>query len=140
MIFLDTNVLIYAFEADSPYRQWATDLIVDATSGDGAFINPIVLAELCVGDPEPDSVPDRVRSWGVEILGLPAASAPVCAKAFARYRARRQHQSGKAIASVPLPDFFIGAHALVVGAHLATADTERYRTYFPELELLGPEL
>lgn len=138
MTFLDTDVLIYAFEADSPFRPWALDLIVDSVSGDGAIVNPIVVAELCVGDPEPDSVADRLRSWGIEIVSLPAASASICAKAFVRYRARRQRQSGKAIAAVPLPDFFIGAHAMVLGARLATADTSRYLTYFPELELLGP--
>lgn len=115
MIFLDTSALIYAFEADSPYRQWALDLIVEAVSGDGAILNPIVIAELCVGDPEADSVPDRIRSRGVEILSLPAACAPVCARAFAHYRARRQRHSGRSLAAVPLPDFFIGAHSQVIG-------------------------
>ncbi len=139
MTFLDTNVLIYAFETVSVFRRWARELIVETVSGDGAMVNPIVIAELCVGDPEPHSVADRIRSWGIEILSLPAASAPVCASAFARYRARRLRQSGKSIAAVPLPDFFIGAHAEVLGARLATADMDRYRIYFPELKLYGPE-
>ena len=139
MTFLDTNVLIYAFESGSPYQQWAKGLIVDHVSGDGAIVNPIVIGELCVGDPKPDSVADRVRSWGIEIVSLPAASAAICAKAFVRYRTRLQRQSGKAISAVPLPDFFIGAHAMVLGARLATADMSRYRTYFPKLELTGPE-
>lgn len=92
-----------------------------------------------MGDPEPDSVPDRIRSRGVEILSLPAACAPVCARAFAHYRARRQRHSGRSLAAVPLPDFFIGAHSQVIGARLATADTGRYRTYFPALDLVEPE-
>ena len=32
---------------------------------------------------------------------------------------------------MPLPDFFIGAHAELMGWKLATRDVERYRIYFP---------
>jgi hypothetical protein len=42
-----------------------------------------VVAEICVGDIQPDTVAERIRSWGVAIVDLPAASAPVRAAAFA---------------------------------------------------------
>lgn len=138
MIFLDTNVLIYAFEADSPFCDWSRSVIASSVSGEGAVVNPVVVAEICVGDTDPDSVADRIRSWGVEILDLPAATAPVCASAFAEYRVRRKRESGKSTATMPLPDFFIGAHALVLQARLATADEKRYRSYFPKLDLVTP--
>jgi hypothetical protein len=37
-----------------------------------------------------------------------------------------------------LPDFFIGAHAAVLGAPLLTRDSRRYADYFPTLELIAP--
>jgi predicted nucleic acid-binding protein len=37
-----------------------------------------------------------------------------------------------------LPDFFIGAHAAVLGLPLLTRDARRYRTHFPTVELIAP--
>jgi predicted nucleic acid-binding protein len=135
MILLDTNVLIYAYAADktSPYRRWARETIAAAVGGEGAAVNAVVLAEVCVGDSEPQSVADRVRGWGVQILDLPAAAAPLCASAYVAYRQRRATESGREAPRLPLPDLFIGAHAQIMGWRLATADTARFRTYFPSV-------
>ena len=82
MILLDTNVLIYAFDPHSPFCQWARETIVGAVAGDGAAINAVSLAEICVGDSDPPTVADRIRRWGVEILDVPAVAADLCAKAY----------------------------------------------------------
>lgn len=136
MILLDTNVLIYAFDAESPFCTWARGVIAGAVAGGGAAINAVSLAEICVGDAEPATVADRVRSWGVEILDVPAAAADVCARAYCQYRKRRSSESGAP--AVPLPDFFIGAHARIMGWTLATADRGRFKTYFPSVPLRMP--
>lgn len=138
MIFLDTNVLIYAADHSSPYFRWARETLVDAVTGTGAVINTVVLAEVCVGDLEPATVAGRIRSWGVQILDLPVAVAPVGAVAYLAYRRRRTEESGKDAPRLPLPDFFIGAHAEIMGWPLATADPGRFKTYFPSLTLQVP--
>lgn len=138
MILLDTNVLIYAFDPDSPHSRWSRRTIADAVAGHGAAINAVSLAELCVGDEEPETVADRIRSWGVEILDVPAAAADICAKAYCRYRRRRHSQSGKDAPAMPLPDFFIGAHAKIMSWDLATVDQGRFQTYFPSVRLVTP--
>ena len=76
--------------------------------GDGAAINAVSLAEICVGDADPPTVADRIRSWGVEILDVPAAAADVCATAYLQYQRRRISQSDVPPPNMPLPDFFIG--------------------------------
>lgn len=73
MTLLDTNVLIYAFDAESPLYEWAQESIAAAVSGDGAAISTISLAELCVGDADPSTVADRVRSWGVAVVDVPVS-------------------------------------------------------------------
>ncbi len=138
MILLDTNVLIFAFDVDSPFCQWARETIASAVAGDGAAINAVSLAEICVGDADPPTVADRIRSWGVEILDVPAAAADVCATAYLQYRKRRRSQSDRPAPSLPLPGFFIGAHAKIMGWELATADRGRFHTYFPSVSLRMP--
>ncbi len=139
MILLDTNVLIFAFDTNSPFSKWARDTIANAVAGDGAAINAVSLAEVCVGDADPPTVADRIRSWGVEILDVPAAAADVCAAAYLQYRKQRLSRSDIPAPPMPLPDFFIGAHAKIMGWVLATADQGRFHTYFPSVPLKMPQ-
>jgi hypothetical protein len=39
-----------------------------------------------------------------------------------------------------LADFFIGAQAAVLGCTVLTRDAKRYRSYFPSVPLLVPDL
>jgi predicted nucleic acid-binding protein len=139
MILLDTNVLIYAFDSGSPFYRWARETIVGGVAGGGAAINAVSLAEICVGDADPATVADRIRSWGVEILDVPVAAADVCARAYRQYRNRRLSRSDVPPPTMPLPDFFIGAHAKIMGWQLATTDRSRFRTYFPSVSLQMPQ-
>ena len=138
MTFLDTNVLVYASTRGSPHHAWARQTIVRAVSTDGAAINAVCLAEICVGEGNPATAADRIRRWGVEILDVPVSAADTCAAAYRRYRERRSQQSGQDSPRTPLPDFFIGAHAQIMAWPLATADTSRFRTYFPSVQLITP--
>lgn len=138
MILLDTNVLIYATSHGSPFCEWARMTISDGVGGQGAGVSAVSIAEICVGDADPASVADRVRSWGVAVLDVPGAIAETAAAAYVRYRERRKLESGLSAPGMPLPDFFIGAHAVVMGWPLATADEGRFRTYFPAVTLVVP--
>lgn len=64
---------------------------------------------------------------------IPMEAAFLAGKAHYRYR----RQGGERERT--LPDFLIGAHALVQGHRLLTRDARRYRTYFPELDIIAPD-
>ena len=65
---------------------------------------------------------------------MPWEAAFLAGKAFMEYR-----RAGGARRS-PLPAFYIGAHAAVTGMSLLTRDAPRYRTYFPTVELIAPDV
>ena len=138
MTLLDSNVVIYASQPGSVHHAWARWIISRAVASDGAAVNAVCLAEICVGDERPLTLRGRVRAWGVATLDVPVAAVEVCAAAHRRYRERRRRHSGKDSPPVPLPDFFIGAHAEIMAWPLATADTGRIRTYFPTVRLVVP--
>ncbi len=80
----------------------------------------------------------KIRAWGIDILDIPGSAALLSARAYRTYRERRRRQSALDSPTTPLPDFFIGAHAEVMGYSLATADTARFTTYFPVVPLITP--
>ncbi|HEV2318632.1 MAG TPA: hypothetical protein VGV18_02710, partial [Verrucomicrobiae bacterium] len=94
---------------------------------------------LCAGDRNPESVKADLLNWELQLLDVPAAAAAVCGKAHRRYALARRASSGGLAPKIPLPDFFIGAHAEIMKWKLATRDTERISQYFPKVHLLTPK-
>ncbi len=139
MILFDTNVILDTLFEDSKFFGWATRMISESATTVGAAVNAVTVAELCAGDRHPEMVEQDLKNWGIKILDLPAAAASVCGLAHRRYTLARRASGGGLAPKVPLPDFFIGAHAAVRGYRLLTRDAARYRTYFPGLALICPE-
>jgi predicted nucleic acid-binding protein len=138
VILLDTNVWIDAFAPGAPHHAWAAGLVRQGLLGEGIAINPVILAELCVGDCHPDTVWDRLDPLGVTLLDLPARTSWRCAEAYGDYLENRRQLDAPTAPQMPLPQFFIGAHASLLDLPLATADTKRYRAYYPEVRLITP--
>ena len=138
MTLFDTNVLIYAMDPTSPFHDWAARLIVDEAMKGDAVVNAVSVAEVCVGAEDPNVVVDDILDWGIQMFDVPTDVVVPCAVAYRLYRQSRFRESGKPAPDVPLPDFFIGAHAMVMGWEIATADPGRFKTYFPDVPLLLP--
>ena len=132
MVIFDTNVIIDIATQDPLWWQWSLAVRDGADVIGGAAINEVVFAELCTRYATVEEVNDLVDILEFPILPTPREGLFLAAKAFETYRragGSREHV---------LPDFFIGAHALVIGAQVATRDARRFRTYFPALELITP--
>jgi predicted nucleic acid-binding protein len=96
------------------------------------IINPVVYAELSVRFDRIEDIDTALKDAVIDLLEIPTAALFLAGKAFQRYRA-----SGGKLNGV-LPDFFIGAHAAVLGIPLLTRDISRYGAYFPTVEIIAP--
>ena len=96
-------------------------------------INSIIYAEVSVRYTTIESLESALPRKLYERRPLPWEAGFLAGKSFHAYKRRGGSRS------MPLPDFYIGAHAAVEHLALLTRDASRYRTYFPSLEVLSPE-
>lgn len=134
MTFVDTNVLFDLATDDSQWFDWSRDALQDAAVHGQLWINAIVYAEFAARYKDAHEVDDFIKIAGVQLIDIPRRAAFLAAKAFRDYRVAGGVKTGV------LSDFFIGAHAAALDIPLLTRDIGRYRTYFPELRLIAPQL
>ncbi|MFZ3016830.1 MAG: type II toxin-antitoxin system VapC family toxin [Gallionella sp.] len=132
MLLVDTNVLIDVLEDDPEWADWSIAQLRAQSKVHRLAINPIIYAELSLTFSRVEALDDTIESLGLTLLELPRPALFLVGKAFAQYR----KQGGKA--NNVLADFFIGAHAAVLGYPLLTRDVRRYQSYFPSVKLIAP--
>jgi len=129
-VLVDTNILVDVTDGTGEWAAWSREMVAEFQGG--VFINPIIYSELCVPLESTEEAEALIAMLGLAYLELPREALFLAARAFRQYR----RQGGTKTS--PLPDFFIGAHALVLGIPILTRDVSRYRTYFPEVQLISP--
>ena len=133
MVLVDTNVLLDLFTDDAQWRWWSERAIGDALLTDQIGINQIIYAEVSLAFDNVEALDHALGTLLVTRLQLPYRAGFGAGRAFHRYRRAGGSRP------TPLPDFYIGAHAEVDGLPLLTRDSNRYRTYFPTVELITPD-
>lgn len=129
---VDSCILIDVLADDPRWAEWSLERL-DTLGQQGLLvINPIILAEI---SPRFECAADLDAALSLLPLkreALPWDAAFLAGQAFKAYRQSRGQKSS------PMPDFYIGAHALVAGLRLLTRDAARYTTYFPKLTVISP--
>jgi len=131
-VFVDANVLLDVVTIDRHWSEWSVKQLDRLSVSDVLAINDVVYAEISVGYDAVEQVDELIAGMKLQILPISRPALFLAAKVHERYRKAGGSRPGV------LPDFFIGAQALVAGAPLLTRDVRRYRTYFPQLELIAP--
>ncbi|MGH7282170.1 MAG: type II toxin-antitoxin system VapC family toxin [Polyangiaceae bacterium] len=127
---VDTNVLLDLITRDPRWHAWSEGALRTAADHSTLAINLIIFAEVCVNFDRIEDADEALVDFEREPLSYEAGF--LAGKAFQAYKKR-----GGAKRS-PLPDFYVGAHAVVGQMTLLTRDPRRYRTYFPGLKLVAP--
>jgi predicted nucleic acid-binding protein len=134
LVLVDTNVILDVVQDDPVWAEWSQGQL-DAWAVRGELaINAVIYAELSIAYARIEELEDTVDTAELRLLEIPREALFLAGKAFLAYRRQRGERTGV------LPDFFIGAHAPVMELPLLTRETARYRTYFPAVTLITPEV
>ena len=131
-IFVDSNIILDIFLDDPDWADWSEAILNRYGMTHALCINPIVYTEVSIGFNQIEELEKAIEKAGFKLLPLPREALFLAGKVYLQYR------KNKGIKPSPLPDFYIGAHAAVLGLDLITRDVARYRTYFPNLKLVTP--
>lgn len=131
-VLVDSNVLLDVLTDDPRWFAWSADALQTQAEIAVLVINPIIYAEVSVGFARIEAVEEALPASMFRRDPLPWEAGFLAGKCFLKYRRR-----GGARRS-PLPDFYVGAHAAVLGLRLLTRDAARYRSYFPNLPIIAP--
>jgi len=133
-VLVDSNVLLDILTEDSRWFEWSSNALADAAEEATLVINPIIYAEVSIGFVRIEELEEALPVSHYRRDALPWEAGFLAGKCFLAYRRRRGTRA------TPLPDFYIGAHAAVTGMDLLTRDAARYKTYFPRLRLISPQV
>ena len=129
---VDTNVIVDILSRDATWFDWSARTLQRCAEDGPLAINPIIYAELAVGFDRIEALEAALPASDWHRLPLPWSAGFLVGRCFGEYR-RRGGQRPR-----PLPDFYIGAHAAVDGLAVVTRDAARFRTYFPNVEVIAP--
>lgn len=131
-VMVDSCVLLDIFTEDRAWFDWSSKALSEYADRGVLVINAVVYAEVSVRFARIEELESALPPEVFEYRPLPREAAFLAGKCFLRYRRRGGRKT------LPLPDFLIGAHAAIDGLPIVTRDCERFRTYFPTVELISP--
>lgn len=131
MIAIDSSVLVDLL-SDGPHADAAEACLRQSLVNGPVVICDIVLAEICSALRDGSEALAVLEEMSIRYSPMEARSTLRAGEMQRRYRQR----GGQRARTVP--DFLIGAHALLQCNALITRDTSFYRDYFKGLKLIAP--
>jgi predicted nucleic acid-binding protein len=133
MMLVDTNVLVDVLENDPVWADWSAGQLRAQSQVHALCINPVIYSELSLAFDSVSDLDKVITDMELTLQELPRPALFLAARAYLKYR-RGAGQKRNVLA-----DFFIGAHAAVLGCAILTRDGRRYRSYFPRVGLVSPD-
>ena len=138
MIAVDTSVLV-DFIGDGPAASAAEEALRAALMEGPVVACEVVVTEVVAGLGHGDVVMEVLDEVGIGFSPLELRSAVRAGEMQRRYKQRLRSGSGPTLAQRTVPDFLIGAHALLQCQGLITRDADFYRDYFKGLKVIVPQ-
>jgi predicted nucleic acid-binding protein len=132
VIAVDSSVLIDLL-GNGPRAAAAAESVRDALHQGPVVLCEIVLAEVCTALKQGSDALQFLEDAGLSFLAVEAKSALRAGEMQRRYRQRGGQRERT------IPDFLVGAHALLQCNALITFDAGFFRDYFKGLKVIVPQ-
>jgi hypothetical protein len=133
-VLVDSNVLLDVAYGDPRWGSWSSTALASLADEAVLVIDPLIYAEVSIRFESIEAVDSALPASLYRREDIPYEAAFLAGKAYVAYLARGGRRR------TILPDFMIGAHAAIAGYRVLTRDPGRFRTGFPSLELISPDL
>ena len=138
MIAVDTSVLV-DYIGDGPAAAAAEEALRAALSAGPVAACEVVVSEVVAGLGHSDIVMDTLDAIGIGFSPLERRSAVRAGEMQRRYKDRLRRGAAAHGVQRTVPDFLIGAHALLQCQGLITRDAGFFRDYFKGLKVIVPK-
>lgn len=132
-VLVDSNIIIDVFTEDEAWFEWSSSMLTKYSDKTTLFINKIIYSEISLSFKKIEDLEQALPSELLQRDTIPWEAAFLAGKVFQKYK-----KNGGA-RLLPLPDFFIGAHASINNYAMLTRDDKIYKTYFPRLDVISPQ-
>lgn len=131
MIAVDSSIIIELL-SDSPLAAACEQVLRDALAKGPVVVCDVVVAEVCSSLRDGDQSMQVLEDMGVIYSTVEQKSALRAGEMQRRYRSRGGARQRT------VPDFIVGAHALLQCSALITRDAGFFRDYFKGLKVIVP--
>lgn len=138
MIALDTNVLIDLL-GDDPRADAAEGSLRLALTNGPVVVCDVVLSEVTAGLGSGSEILDVLEDMGIRFLAVDERAAVRSGEMQRKYNQRMRAAGKSPITPRTVPDFIVGAHALLQCSALITRDAGFFRDYFKGLKVIVPK-
>ena len=138
MIALDTNVLIDLL-GDDPRADAAEAALRLALTNGPVVVCDVVLSEVTAGLGSGSEILDVLEDMGIRFLAVDERAAVRSGEMQRKYNQRMRAAGKSPITPRTVPDFLVGAHALLQCSALITRDAGFFCDYFKGLKVIVPK-
>ena len=139
MIALDTNVLIDLL-GDDPRADAAEAALRLALTNGPVVVCDVVLSEVTAGLGSGSEVLDVLEEMGIRFVAVDQRAAVRSGEMQRKYNQRLRAAGKRPLSLRTVPDFLVGAHALLQCSALITRDAGFFRDYFKGLKVIVPKV
>jgi predicted nucleic acid-binding protein len=131
MILVDSNIILDILTEDRNWYDWSASTLETLAEDNKLIINDVIYSEISISFRYIEEL-EEILTNSFIIQPIPKEALFLAGKVFVKYK------NAGGVKQSTLPDFFIGAHALILGIPLLTRDKKGYKNNFPNLKIICP--